>query len=122
MLDVKFNDYTADQINQFLDAVVNAIDEYYNGYLVDLDDDEIDEKVNGLLDFDKIYCNNKSDISIYFNKCYYGSSAIYFRFRYANKLAYFTLLEPIIGNLYDKHYCRKLYDGICKYLIDKEII
>lgn len=119
MLDVKFNDYNANQTNDFCMDVVNAIYDYYNDYVLKLDDFDPDK--NGILDFEEIYNNDNTDISLFLiNDCY--GNKIYFKFKYNNIRNYYTLYSPEIGNIYDKHYCKKLYDTICKYIIDKEVI
>lgn len=118
---IDFKDYTfkANQTQDFIDAVINAIYDYYNDYLLNLED--IDDKKNGILDFENIYNNNNVDINICLEQHLY-SQCIYFRFKYDNILHYYALYCPSIGPIYDKHYCKRLYDGICKYLVDKEAI
>lgn len=119
MLNVRFKDYNANQTNDFCNDVVNAIFDYYNDYLLKLEDYDPDK--HGIQDFEDIYNNDNVDINICLEEHLY-SQCIYFRFKYDNVLTYYTLYSPEIGHIYDKHYCKKLYDGICKYIVDKEVI
>lgn len=118
-LDFKDYTYTADETNTFCNDIVNAIYDYYNDYLLKLE--VVDTEKNGILDFNDIYNNDNVDINICLEEHLY-SQCIYFRFKYDNILHYYALYSPEVGKIYDKHYCKKLYEAICKYIVDKEVI